>query len=68
MIENYLVVRFEHGDCEWHAEHVWESHKRMVPSTKGKAIAGPMPIQDAINLTELANGQRAIENQTQPQT
>jgi hypothetical protein len=65
VIENYLVLRFSHGDPEYEytAEHVWKAHKRVVPNTKGEVVSDPMPLQDAINLARLANAQHDLETQ-----
>lgn len=62
-VSKYFVVRYASGECEWHAKHVWEAHQRVVPWTSGQIVAGPMPIQDAINLCKLVNKQRELEPQ-----
>ena len=54
-LRKYVVVRFAHGGYEWMAEHAWESHKRLVPNTKGEAVSEPIAIQDAINFVRLVN-------------
>jgi hypothetical protein len=56
-----VVVRFEHGAYEWMAEHSWQAHLRAVPNSKGQVVSNPLPIQDAINLCQLANNQQSIE-------
>lgn len=58
----YIVVQYKHGAYEWHATHIWEAHKRLVPETTGRAIAQSLPLVDAINFTELLNDQRELEN------